>query len=224
MSFWNHDRRASPDDLIEPLRQNRWYIEIEELFFLENMAFALKECQKPSYSIKVIEHTLLNRVLRYPGVMTWKPIQMKIVSTAGLRDSLFTSGIFYRDVAALGGQYPNLSKSNLLKKINLYQIDELGVPIEKWKLINCFISDVNFGNLTYDNESFVDITFTVQYDSAELSVLDLGEDGYKDKSNDGRQSGSTNGKWDVNRGYPRAILTKGTPAEKDREKDHSVKR
>ncbi len=220
MAFWDHDRRINRADATEPLRQNRWYLSI---FNLEGCTYALKECQKPSYTIKVTEHTLLNKVFRYPGIMSWKPIQAKIVSTAAETPDLFSSYQMYRDILFNNKSFA-FSKKDLVPSvpIEITQVDELGVAIERWILTNGFISDVNFGNLTYDNESFVEISFTIQYDHAKLEVLDLGMDGYK---TDGQKLiAGKDGTWGVRPGYPKAKYLGRDTEKVSYENDLSVKR
>ena len=53
-------------------------------------------------------------------------------------------------------------------KIQLIQIDSNGNGIEFWELYNPFINSVKFGSLSYDNDGFVDIDLTIQYDYAKV--------------------------------------------------------
>lgn len=52
--------------------------------------------------------------------------------------------------------------------IRLIQIDSNGNGIEFWDLYNPFINNVKFGSLSYDNDGFVDIDLTIQYDYAKV--------------------------------------------------------
>lgn len=71
MAFW------SDKDTSEPLRQNRWYIEFDNL---KNFRYALKTCSKPEYDIGVSEHVLLNHTFRYPKNLVWKPISIVMIA------------------------------------------------------------------------------------------------------------------------------------------------
>ena len=71
MAFW------SDKEISEPLRQNRWYIEFDNL---QNFKYALKSCSKPEYDIGVSEHVLLNHTFRYPKNLVWKPISVKMIA------------------------------------------------------------------------------------------------------------------------------------------------
>jgi hypothetical protein len=58
------------------------------------------------------------------------------------------------------------------KTLEIKELDELGNPIEKWKLFNPFVTKVNFGDLSYDNENLTEITVEISYDWAELFPFD----------------------------------------------------
>jgi len=168
MAFWGQK------DLKEPLRQNRWYIEFGEDEGLLPFKFALKECKKPEYEIGVTEHRLLTHTLRYPGLLKWKPITVKMVSALSEKETLdkrlqeMTYGSGYSRFVTLNQQ--QISKFNSVEQLGnfiiLKQINEDGQQIEAWDLFNSFISSVNYGTLTYDNDNFVEVNFTIQYDWA----------------------------------------------------------
>lgn len=80
MAFW------SDKEISEPLRQNRWYIEFDNLV---DYKFALKSCSKPEYDIGVSEHVLLNHTFRYPKNLVWKPISVKMIAVTVNSDEYF---------------------------------------------------------------------------------------------------------------------------------------
>jgi hypothetical protein len=166
MSFW------TDITLREPLRQNRWYINFGN--GLDSYKFALKECSKPEYSIETTSHVLLSHTFNYPKNLVWKPINIKMASVR-LGDFTLSSELFRNSVN--GGytlpdfeQQEQLSKNRLISKPEILQIDSNGSVIEKWNLHNAFFSNINFGSLSYSNEDFVEISFTIIYDYASLSL------------------------------------------------------
>jgi len=181
MAFWSDSK------LSEPLRQNRWYIEFGSL---SSYQYALKSCSKPEYDIGVSEHVLLNHTFRYPKNLVWKPIAVKMIAvTEGNGDSkisltnklhnlLFPSGYIapYIPAGEIGIDQNKMFTSSISKKqltdtlqsIKLYQFDSNGKNIESWNLFNPFINNIKFGNLSYDNDGFVDIDLNIQYDYATL--------------------------------------------------------
>jgi hypothetical protein len=42
-----------------------------------------------------------------------------------------------------------------------------------WQLLNAFITEVNFGNHSYDSEDMIDIQMTLRYDWAEYQQGDV---------------------------------------------------
>ena len=170
MAFW------SDTNLREPLRQNRWYIDFNNIFF-QDYIFALKECTKPSYKIETTSHVLINHTFNYPKNVVWQPISVKMVSVRNsgiyslartLEQKLNDAGYISPHIAASN---PQVSKENLIiDKIELKQVDANGALIETWTLYNAFITGVNFGSLTYENDGFVEISFDIVYDSADLDI------------------------------------------------------
>ncbi len=188
MPFWD------PNNFQEPLRQNRWFLEIP---FYESLKYALKKCSKPEYDISVSEHRLLNHTFKYPGVLTWKPIEVSIISYLNKDEFLDASTILYEelfssyynsdifntrpdnyDVFGFLDVIPDRSGSRKtkerlasnFKKLSIVQTSTDGKELERWTLYNAWISNVKFGNLDYDSEEIVTIDFTIQYDWAEKPV------------------------------------------------------
>ncbi len=54
--------------------------------------------------------------------------------------------------------------------VNIYQIDTQGRPLEKWTLHGAFIRNVNWGKLDYGDQDFMNVTITLAYDWASVSV------------------------------------------------------
>ena len=190
MAFWSDS--TTP----EPLRQNRWYIQFGNL---SGYQYALKSCSKPEYDIGVSEHVLLNHTFRYPKNLVWKPITVKMISvTVGnndvlslskkLNEMLFSSGYSFGTTPEGYNLSEELTRRNSISKeelnkslglIKLTQIDSNGNNIETWELFNTFINNVKFGSLSYDNDGFVDIDLTIQYDYAKIITATPKEEGVK---------------------------------------------
>jgi hypothetical protein len=182
MAFW------SDTNLREPLRQNRWYISFgdgiseENDSTLDSYVFALKECTKPSYKIETTSHVLINHTFNYPKNVVWQPISVKMISARGNNDNslsrvlegaLNIAGYISPNVTVDNkAANPQISKTNLInnKTIELIQVDANGKNIETWSIYNPIITGVNFGSLTYENDGFVEISFDITYDSADLDV------------------------------------------------------
>lgn len=191
MSFWS-DSSAN-----EPLRKNKWLISFTRL--LKDYTFALKTCTKPSYTIENSSHVLLNYTFNFPKRIIWQPLSITMASVINNPTQVSNSGNFimnslnqklanYKDasdsnvgsllafpdpLANATGEY-NLSKDQLISLfegpiIRLIQVDSSGQAVENWLLYNPYVSEVKFGDLTYDNEDIVDTTFTITYDYAKIA-------------------------------------------------------
>lgn len=191
MSFWS-DPAAK-----EPLRKNKWLISFTRL--LKDYTFALKTCTKPSYTIENSSHVLLNYTFNFPKRIVWQPLSITMASVINNPTQVGTSERFlmnslnqklanYKDATNNGvgnllsfpdplanntGEY-NLSKDQLISLfegpiIRLIQLDSDGQAVENWLLYNPYVSEVKFGDLSYDNEDIVDTTFTITYDYAKIA-------------------------------------------------------
>lgn len=172
--FWN-----AKGNYLEPLRSHRWYLQLTNAGF-DKIRFALKECKKPEFDVNVTEHKILNHVVKLPGILKWKPINIKFASIRGDQYQLDASSVIFKAVQA--GGYSSitsylqdaLSKTNMhnaLEKgaLNIIQVDPDGNDVEVWSLFNAIITGVNFGNLNYESEDIVNIECTINYDYAILN-------------------------------------------------------
>jgi hypothetical protein len=178
MSFWTDSTN------VEPLRQYRWYIRFGaptnipsgyDENILEQFVFTLKECDKPEYKVETTSHVLLNHTFNYPKNLVWNPINIKMVSA--IDNGKSTTSALHNIMSAAGYRNPSTSQTNQISKklatfpIDIIQIDEHGNKIETWTLNNPFITNIKYGSLNYQSEDLVDISFTVTYDYASLSIL-----------------------------------------------------
>jgi hypothetical protein len=56
-----------------------------------------------------------------------------------------------------------------LGQVRIQQIDAEGNPSEEWVLNNAFVTNVEFGQLSYASEDMVEISVTMVYDWAQIS-------------------------------------------------------
>lgn len=168
MAFW------SDTNTPEPLRQNRWYMTFLSSF-LNNFTFALKETTKPSYTIETSAHVLINHTFNYPKNVVWKPINVTAVSVVGEQGAL--SYALHQRLKLSGYRNPleeqdyQISKDYLslgFETVALSQTDEFGLIVDYWMLYNCYITNVDYGSLSYESVNLVDIKLTLSYDYAEL--------------------------------------------------------
>jgi hypothetical protein len=177
MAFW------SDNTMQEPLRQNRWFLRFSNEKH-KQLVISLKECKKPKHSTSVTEHRLINHTFKYPGTVKWDPINIKLVSSRGNDKSEDVSVLFYNFLSSSGYYSPTDSLSTGVNKgnsiieknsLDIVQINSFGDVIEEWHLHNAYVSDTDYGSLSYSSDDFVEISATIQYDWAELEATDNNE-------------------------------------------------
>lgn len=177
MAFWS-DLKNTP----EPLRQYRWYLQFgtNTSGSLDTIRYALMECGKPEMEITTSEHLLLNHYFKYPGVVKWKPINIKWASTKSSNGEEDASFILSDIITNSGYIIPAKNQTNHINKISmmnnisseieLIQVNSNGDGIEFWRLYNSLITNIKYGTLSYASEDIVTIEATLNYDYAELST------------------------------------------------------
>ena len=174
--FW-----SSPD--LEPKRQFRFMVSME--IDGEELSYAVRSADRPSYTIGETEHRFFNHTFYYPGRMTWNTITLTFVDSVdpGAGKKL------YEYLAAVGINSPvtpaaaintTITKKSAVSKLGDVRIRELGSGIDgdaartavlgEWSLLNAFITEVNFGSHSYDSDDMVEISVTLRYDWANYTV------------------------------------------------------
>lgn len=173
MPFWS-------DAAVEPKRSYRFLFELVGASAEEKIAsYFVKSAQKPKFEmessleIKYIQHTFY-----YPGRIKWNPVDITVLDP-GTPDA---TAILMNIIAASGYVLPTreeVAQSSISKvgAINagvgdpkLTQIDAEGKPVEEWTLHNSFLTAVDFGEVSYDNDEILNYTLTLAYDYASLST------------------------------------------------------
>lgn len=160
------------DAFTEPKRSYR--------FVLANMRgipqWVIKTVKKPSLQITESEHSFINYKFYYPGRVEWQPLDITLVdpvapdATATLMEMVRDMGYVYpSDVDQ--GSIITISKKKSIEALGstiyIQQIDADGAGIvESWELKNPFITNLDFGELSYEDDGIVNINMTLRYDWA----------------------------------------------------------
>lgn len=128
-----------------------------------------KSVTKPSVSIANVEYKLINGVFKYPTVATWNDITITIVDdgdqTQKLYDYLKNAGYYTPDTQNIS--VDGISKElGSMDSIVIEQLDSSGKSIETWRIFGSFITEIKFGDLSYENDSLVTLDLTIKYDYA----------------------------------------------------------
>tara|TARA_R110000824_G_scaffold226561_4_gene414359 strand:- start:1713 stop:2213 length:501 start_codon:yes stop_codon:yes gene_type:complete len=163
MAFW------SANGGNEPTRQFRFKIQTGEGDW-----WWAKSVTKPSFSVNESEYQLINHKFKYPGIVSWGNVTIRIV------DPDSKAGYWYNKLGDYGWHAPTDSDSNKgtglskdkistsLQFMKIMQLNSDGDTIETWNLNNPKIASVNFGSLDYSSDELVVLDIEISYDWANL--------------------------------------------------------
>ena len=173
MTFWN-------DSKLNPTRQFRFMVSNGTNWWW------VSSCSKPSYQISTEEYKLINHKFKYPGVVTWNDVELSIVDT-GKTAKVFYNALVYGGYGIdnqriIDGINKNFLKESLntieegtsnslgdkIGNFKIQQLDDKGIAVETWTLINPFIKSTNFGQLDYASDELVKLELVISYDYATL--------------------------------------------------------
>jgi hypothetical protein len=170
--FWNDVRT-------EPKRRFRFELKFSSRTLGQGAipVWTIKTASKPKANVSTIEHQYIDHTFKYPGRVTWDPISITLVDPVdpdlsyAFLDVLGASG--YKFPTTASKSKLSLSKKAFAEQIGsvfIDQIDENGEIIERWELINPFITSVDFGgSLDYSSDDMNEVTVEVTYDWARLT-------------------------------------------------------
>ena len=178
-SYW-----ASPN--LSPKRNYKWYLSFGNLAL---PTWIVKSVTKPSFSIGEAQHTYINHTFYYPGKISWNTVDVTVVdpgepndASKKLVDAIRASGYAYPNQPGLGQTIARnagvtFSKAAATNQVGTVILRQLGAQgfdnvVDRWTLYNAWIKDVQFGQLSYDNEDLTDVTLTLRYDWAVHNTKD----------------------------------------------------
>ena len=132
--------------------------------------FLAKKVTQPSYTMTETKHNYLNHTFYYPGRIEWQTIDVTFVDPAKpdtgsrLISILQKSGYQLPESEAVQETLSKHAAVGALGNISIQSIDSLGKVVQEWQLINPFLKDMKFSELTYDADDMVEVTATIRYD------------------------------------------------------------
>ena len=189
MSFWTENYKS--DTVNNPKRNFRFKVQFTEMNNLtgydDSVLFYAKTAQKPSFSLGEATHAFLNHTFKFPGRVTWNDVTITMVdpgpntgdaenSSNGVASALtkILNNSGYVIPATPGEDFVTISKSKAVSAIGsviITQLDHNGSEIEKWTLYNAFISDVKYGDLSYEDDNLTEYSVSLRYDWAEYEGI-----------------------------------------------------
>ena len=168
MAFWS-------EQTMDPKRKFRWVVNIPGLDGIGE--YVAKTIKKPNFKVGESPVKFINHTFYYPGRVEWETVDITLYDPGGDDDvtkalirMLQRSGYsFPDDIEAAKNSITKGKATGALGLIELSQLDGDGGPVETWVLQNAWLQNVNFGDLSYDDDNVVEITLTVRYDWAEIT-------------------------------------------------------
>lgn len=167
MAFWKQNNN-------QPTRQFRFRLSIDGTTY-----WWAKSAELPSATVNSNEYQIGNHKFNYPGIVTWNPVQIEVADVAGTSDNSNDSvgllvNIFESkgyniigDAAGPGTAIGGLERLQF-NEVRIEQLKSDGSAQNSWVLKNPFFTQINFGRGDYNSEEINSITFTINYDYAEL--------------------------------------------------------
>ena len=148
----------------EPLRKNRWLLRFPADLGIQE--WWMSNAHRPTLRQTDTEIPFLNTSTYVVGRYTWDTIQVTLRDPIGPSASqavmewvrLHSESVTGRQGYAAGYK----------RDVELELLDPSDVVVQKWILRNCWISDCDYGNLAYNDDSIADITATLVMDYAIL--------------------------------------------------------
>ena len=175
MAFWGGAGGA----IVDPKRSFRWLVSFGQKNN-ELQEWYARTANKPNFTVGETAHRFINHTFWYPGRVEWNTIDITLVDPATPNDA---SQALVKSLQEAGYYLPTdiKSASNTITKqqavaaignyIYLKQIGKHDADVlETWTLVNPWVKDVKFGDLSYETEDMVEITLTLRYDYATLEV------------------------------------------------------
>ena len=178
MPFWT-------SALSEPRRSRRFLLSLPNLTSADSSQayeqYLAKSVTKPSFQVSEKDHKFLGNTYYYPGIVTWQTVSAVIVNAVNpdgnkvIYDALEKSGYLkppdqlgiFDNVAQEPGTVNKAAAVRALGNVFIEELNGEGGIVGTWTLQNAFITDAKFGDLTYDDDTLLNIDLTFRYDWAE---------------------------------------------------------
>lgn len=148
----------------EPKRKNRWLIRFPADLGIQE--WWLQSASRPSITQNEVEIPFLNTSTWVIGRFIWEPI------TVVFRDAIGPSAaqaimewVRLHSESVTGRQG---YAAGYKKDVEVEMLDPTGVVVEKWVLQGTMLTNVQFGDLAFDDDSIADISADLRFDRAIL--------------------------------------------------------
>tara|TARA_A100000164_G_C21799995_1_gene720178 strand:+ start:99 stop:587 length:489 start_codon:yes stop_codon:yes gene_type:complete len=145
----------------EPKRKFRW------VFAMEGVdAFLVKSAARPTMSTTSQEIPFINSTRYIAGKTKFGTMSVTLhdpIAPSGAQQVMEWVRTHFESVSGRSG-YADFYKRDCQLKL----LDPVGTVVELWDIKGAFLTEANFGDLSYDSEDPADISLTLQFDNCVL--------------------------------------------------------
>ena len=142
----------------EPKRKARFILQIEGVD-----AFIVKTAARPQSSIEAVEVPWINHTRYVAGKHKFGPLTITLhdpIAPSGAQQMMEWIRLHFESVSGRSG-YADFYKRDVQLKL----LDPVGTVVELWDGKGVMITEVNFGELSYEGSELADISVTLQADN-----------------------------------------------------------
>lgn len=145
----------------EPKRKNRWVLMIEGID-----AYIIKTTARPTISTEELAIPFINSTRYVAGKTTFSTMTVTLhdpIAPSGAQQVMEWIRLHFESVSGRSG-YADFYKRDVQLKL----LDPVGTVVELWDIKGAFITEANFGDLSYDEGAPAEISITLRFDNAVL--------------------------------------------------------
>jgi len=145
----------------EPKRQFRWVFAIEGID-----AFLMNGAARPTISTNEVELPFINHTRYLAGRTTFGTMGVTLydpIAPSGAQQVMEWLRTHFESVSGRAG-YADFYKRDCQIKL----LDPIGTVVELWDVKGAFITEANYGDLSYDSNDASEISLTLRFDNCVL--------------------------------------------------------
>jgi len=145
----------------EPKRKNRWVLMIEGID-----AYIMKTTARPTVTTEEVEVPFINFRRYLAGLTKFNTLAVTLydpIAPSGAQQVMEWIRLTLETVSGRAG-YADFYKRDIQLKL----LDPVGTVVELWDVKGAWITEANFGELTYEDGTLAEISLTLRFDNAVL--------------------------------------------------------
>ena len=145
----------------EPKRKFRWVFQIEGVD-----AFLIKSAARPTISTEEVTLPFINHTRYLAGRTTFGTVSVTLydpIAPSGAQQVMEWVRLHFESVSGRAG-YADFYKRDCQIKM----LDPIGTVVELWDVKGAFITNAEYGSLSYDTNDAAEISMTLRFDNCVL--------------------------------------------------------